>query len=206
MTIKITGALKSTCTQRVVTVLHELGLEFELDQPTNFASLKSPEYLRDKHPFGRIPVLNEDGYQIFESRAIIRYLVSKQKSSLAPTDPQKLGILEQFLSIEYSYFNPPFSSLVDEKVFKPLFGRGDPDPVKVVELTKKADDVLDVYEKLLVGKDYLTGEYSIADIIHLPYLHYAIQVDYDLGDRPNVKRWWKNISEKPSWKKVITQG
>ncbi|CAG8574127.1 2993_t:CDS:2 [Ambispora leptoticha] len=202
MTIKITGNLKSTCTLRIITIINELGLEFELEQP-EWTTMKSPEYLRDKHPFGKIPVLHEDGYQIFESRAIVRYLVAKHKSSLAPTDPQKLGVLEQFLSVEYSYFDPAFSSWVAEKVFKPAFGRGQPDPVKLEELTKKADSVLDVYEKLLVGKDYLTGEYSIADIVHLPYFSYAINNGYDMGDRPNVKRWWTNISEKPAWKKAI---
>ncbi|CAG8623077.1 13828_t:CDS:2 [Ambispora leptoticha] len=202
MLIKITGHPKSTCTQRVIAILNELGLEFEIEQP-EWATQKSPEYLRDKHPFGKIPVLHEDGYQIFESRAIVRYLAAKHKPSLVPADLQKLGVLEQFLSIEYSYFDPPFSAWVFEKIIKPIFGHGQTDPVKLEELTKKVDSVLDVYEKLLVGKDYLTGEYSIADIAHLPCLSYVINNGYDLGDRPNVKRWWTNISEKPAWKKSI---
>ncbi|KAG9305459.1 hypothetical protein G9A89_021177 [Geosiphon pyriformis] len=208
MTIKVTGSAGSTCTLRVITVLYELNLPYELEVP-NWADLKSEEYLKTKQPFGRIPVLNDDGFQIFESRAIVRYLAQKYQSAagitLVPTDFHKLGLLEQFLSIEHSYFDTVFSPYVYETTFKKFKGLGEPDPAKVAEFQKKGDEVLDVYEKLLEGKDYLIGEYTIADLIHLPYFQFALNSGYKIGDRPNVQRWWKNISERPTWKKALAQ-
>ena len=55
------------------------------------------------------------------------------------------------------------------------------------------------------GKDYLAGEFSLADILHVPFTQLAILCGHDFWNdpkRPNVARWWKNISERPCCKKI----
>ncbi|RIA83115.1 glutathione S-transferase [Glomus cerebriforme] len=213
MTIQIIGFAKSTCTLKVIATLKELGIPYEITPPATFADIKTPEYLATKHPFGKIPVLIDDGFQLYESRAITRYLVNKYQGTknstvLIPSDVQKAALVEQFISVEISYYNGPVTKLVAQEVFTKFRG-GSPDPEIVKEAREEINKVLDVYEKLLEGKDYLTGEFSLADLHHYPYTYYSITSGHgDLWNdskRPNVARWWKNISERESWKEVVAE-
>ncbi|GBB89343.1 hypothetical protein RclHR1_01600015 [Rhizophagus clarus] len=201
----------STCTLRVLATLKELEVPYEITPPSDFSEIKTPEYLATKHPFGKIPVLFEDGFKVYESRAIVRYLVNKYQGTknstvLIPSDVQKAALVEQFISVETSYYDGPVSKLVAQEVFTKFHGKT-PDPEIVKEAREEIGKVLDIYEKLLEGKDYLTGEFSLADISHYPYTYYSFTSGHgDLWEnRPNVARWWKNISERIAWKNTIAE-
>ncbi|EXX77120.1 hypothetical protein RirG_026760 [Rhizophagus irregularis DAOM 197198w] len=99
-----------------------------------------------------------------------------------------------------------FGKLVGQLIFAKRRGN-EPDLKIVNEAREELEKVLDVYEKLLEGKDYLTGEFSLADLLHIPLTNYAIKAgENDLwSKRPNVSRWWKNISERESWKNVLNE-
>ncbi|GBB83260.1 hypothetical protein RclHR1_01000016 [Rhizophagus clarus] len=212
MTITVYGYSGSTYSLVLLHILKELGLSYELVQPSSFEEIKTPEYLATKHPFGRVPSLTDDGFRIYESRAIARYLINKYQGTktstvLIPSDVQKAALVEQFISVEISYYTPPISKLVVQLVMMKRFGK-EPDLKIVNEAREELDKVLDVYEKLLEGKDYLTGEFSLADLLHIPYTFYAINSagEGDLwSKRPNVSRWWKNISERECWKDLVTE-
>ncbi|CAE6439870.1 unnamed protein product [Rhizoctonia solani] len=111
MVVTIYGLNGSTCTKRVLMTCHELGVKYELNKIDLFkAEHKAPEYIANLQPFGAVPVLiDEDGTQLFESRAIARYLVAKygKDSTLmpSPSDPRAYGLFEQAASIEYSTFD-----------------------------------------------------------------------------------------------------
>lgn len=134
-------------------------------------------------PFGQIPVLEDDGFFVYEvsedvmfcqlpvahlspssigyqSRAICQYLCDKagaKSESIFPKDPKKRAIVQQMISVEISNFTSGVSALVFETVFKKYKGLGDADPAKVEEHRKKASDCLDVYEKILKDKQYVCG-------------------------------------------------
>jgi glutathione S-transferase len=124
MAIIIHGSSTSTCSQRVLTTCLELGIPYKL-RVIDFAAEehKSEAFLK-LQPWGKVPVLEDDGVFIFESRAICKYLVAKhaaeKKSFLMPdtNDLKAYGLFEQGCSIELSYFNSPVESLAYEKIFK----------------------------------------------------------------------------------------
>ena len=123
MAITVHGAAVSTCSQRVLTTLLELGLPYTL-RTLNFATAehKSESFLK-LQPFGKVPVLEDDGFFVFESRAICKYLVAKygkQGNTLLPAekDFKAYGLFEQAASIEHFYFNGPAEGLAYEKIFK----------------------------------------------------------------------------------------
>jgi glutathione S-transferase len=136
---------------------------------------------------------------------INKYQGTKSSVVLIPSDVQKAALVEQFISVETSYYDEPLVKLIKELVVKKYHG-DEPDPKIVDEARVELGKVLDVYEKLLEGKDYLTGEFSLADIIHMPFTFVAFNAGE--GDswnkRPNVSRWWKNISERECWKEIVT--
>ncbi|CAB4439712.1 unnamed protein product [Rhizophagus irregularis] len=211
MTITVIGAPASPFSLILIYVLKELGLSFE-NVPTTHEDIKTPEYLATKHPFGRSPVLNDDGFQVYESRAIARYLASKYQGTktstiLIPSDVQKAALVEQFISVEISYYFPPLFKLLTQLIAVRRQGN-EPDLKIVEEAREELGKTLDVYEKLLEGKDYLTGEFSLADIIHLPLTYYAINSagEGDLWNkRPNVSKWLKNLNERESWKNIVDE-
>lgn len=68
------------------------------------------------------------------------------------------------------------------------------------------EKVLDVYEERLETNKYLAGDsISLADLSHMPYTAVLWPAGYSslVEDRPNVRRWWKDLSSRASWNKVI---
>ncbi|KAF5639345.1 glutathione S-transferase [Fusarium sp. NRRL 52700] len=124
-----------------------------------------PNYVQEFHPFGRIPVLDDGGTRLFESRAICEYLVAKYglNSPLHRRAEQsftELATHEQAASVEYSYFDPTVKTLAYEKIFKGFMGHGDPDRATVERLETELAKVLDHYEKVLSHREYLAGNVS----------------------------------------------
>ncbi|CAF3532860.1 unnamed protein product [Adineta steineri] len=209
--ITLYGLSISTCTQRVIAALTEKGLSFKL-MSIDFASgeHKSKNYLEEKNPFGVIPVLiDENGFKVYESRAICRYLETQYKgkgAELIPTkDAKAQGLFEQAASTEISYFDPYASGIVFERAFKKMKGQGEADETKVAEYKKQLNTNLDVYEKILSKQPYLAGEtFTLADLFHLPYGAWLVKLGEGnlFESRPHVKQWWDKITARVSWKTV----
>jgi glutathione S-transferase len=137
-----------------------------------------------------------------------KYQGTKNSTILIPADKQKAALVEQFISVESNNFKDPITKIILEIIIKPFYGAA-PDEGVIKESREKMNNVLDIYEKLLEGKNYIAGEFSLADILHCPFMQYGIKAGHgDLWNdpkRPNVARWWKNISERESWKNTVAE-
>jgi len=122
-----------------------------------------------------------------------------------PSDAQKAALVDQFISVENSYFNDPLIKLIRETYAKFMGGTTNPKIVK--EACEEISNVFYIYEKLLEGKDYLAGEFSLADIVHCSAMQYIVHTGQDdlFAKRPNISRWWKNISERECWKTTVAE-
>ncbi|TRM64614.1 thioredoxin-like protein [Schizophyllum amplum] len=197
------GHPMSTCTRRVGIILMEKKIPFKfvlVDLPKG--DHKKPEYLA-KQPFGQVPYLDDDGFIVYESRAICRYLCDKfpqQGTSLVPTGLKAKAMFEQAVSIEGSNFDPLVSGAAAEKVFKPMKGLKGNDDLAAA-LLSTLDKKLEAYEVILSKQKYLGGdEITLADLFHLPYGSILPMMGFKgLEEKPNVARWWKDISSRESW-------
>ncbi|QRV78843.1 glutathione S-transferase [Ceratobasidium sp. AG-Ba] len=205
--IKIHGHVMSTCTRRVATVCNELGLKYEIvTVDITKGANKAPDYTESMHPFGLVPVLEDtDGTKIYESRAIARYLVVKygKDSGLIPptSDVKAYGLFEQAASIEYSAFDPFAGGLARERIYYPMIGAPTTEVLaNHYETTLKAK--FEGYDRILAKQKYLAGEHiTLADLFHLPYGSWLDRIDPGLiGSKPNLKRWWNDVSSRESWK------
>ncbi|KAG2394154.1 hypothetical protein C9374_003918 [Naegleria lovaniensis] len=213
MALKLYGHYFSSNVQRVVVVLKEKNLDFEL-LPVDMMNgeHKSEAYL-SKQPFGVIPVLDDDGFLVYESRAICRYLEAKFKDRGTPLIPstediQAFGLFEQGASIETSYFDPTVHGLAMELFFKKMFHLGDTDPERVKILSQKLVTYLDAYERILSKQEYIGGNaLTLADLFHLPVgrslFHPQVNMAHVMMERPHVKAWWEKISSRESWKQTV---
>jgi len=206
MSIKLHGLSLSTCTRRVAVIAKERSVPYELI-PVNLqtAEHKQPAHLAHQ-PFGQVPYLTlDDGFELFESRAIGRYVATLGSGpELIPTEPKARAKFEQAASVEYAQFEPIASGILVEKVFKQFRGLT-ANEERVKELVPQLEAKLDGYEAILSKQKYLAGdEVTLADLFHLPHCNLVFeQLGYGgLDKRPNVQRWWKDISSRPSWQAV----
>ncbi|TFK88859.1 glutathione S-transferase [Polyporus arcularius HHB13444] len=209
MVLKLHGAQEATCTKRVLTVLEELNVPYELvvvDYATD--AHKSPAF-RAVQPFGQFPYLDDDGFTLYESRAIARYLALKYGGIGTlipdPADLAKTALFEQAASVEQSNFDAFAVPLAYENIRKPRIGQ-QTDKAAVERLTAALEAKLAVYDTILGRSKYLAGdELTLADLFHLPYGSNLAKQNIDFLESPkypNVARWWKDISGRASWKKV----
>ncbi|KAH8798028.1 glutathione S-transferase [Flagelloscypha sp. PMI_526] len=209
MVLKLYAFAHSTCGKRVATVLHEKAVPFEfISVDTMKGEHKTPEFLKNQ-PFGQVPYIDDDGFILYESRAITRYICEKypsQGTQLIPAGLKEKALFEQAASNETFNFDPFCSAAVSEAVFKPMIGRGEPDKAIVEGLVEKLSAKLDAYDKILSAQKYLAGnELTLADLAHLPYGTLLGVAGYDVltsDAKPNVARWWKDLQARPSWQAV----
>ena len=198
--MKIYGHPVSTCTRKVLMTLHETNTPFEL-QVIDFAvgAHKQPAHLAHQ-PFGQVPALDDNGFEMYESRAMARYIDGKAGGALTPKDAQARAIMEQWISIETSNFAPHAMKFIYHSVFK---------REQTPEVLKSAGAALDlaygVMERQLTKLPFLAGnDLTLADICFAPYLEYLTLTPAagKLADYPHVAAWWAAVSERPAWRKT----
>ncbi|XP_047336783.1 glutathione S-transferase F9-like [Impatiens glandulifera] len=208
MVVKVYGPAYA-CPKRVMVCLAEKEIPYET-VPIDLVKLenRNPKYLQ-LQPFGSVPVIQDGDFTLFESRAIIRYYSEKYKSQgtdLLGKTIEERGIVEQWLEVEAHNFNPPIYNMTLHIMFSSALGF--PADEKLIEESEmKLGKVLDVYEERLGKTKYLGGDFfSLADLSHLPFTEYLVGPmgkGYMIKDRKNVSAWWDDISNRPSWKKVL---
>lgn len=203
--MKVYGHPMSTCTRKVLTVLAEKGHEAEFV----LVDLMKGEHKRDEHvmrqPFGVVPALEDDGFWLYESRAMVRYLDEKLSGpKLMPSDAKERALAEQWISVEYSYFTPAAMKIIYQMLFTRM-GGGTPDMSIVEKGRAETARALDVAEKTLVKQEFFGGKhFSLADVSWMPYVQYlfASEAGDLITSRDGVRAWWERVSTRPSWKKV----
>jgi glutathione S-transferase len=203
MVLKLYGSPLSSCTRRVAIVLKEKEVPYELIT-INFAKgeHKSAEY-REKQPFGQVPYIDDDGFILFESRAICRYIEAKypkQGTSLIPTELKANARFEQAASIETADFEPSAVGISWEKAFKPYLGLKT-DEARTQEHIEKLNGKLDAYEAILSKQKYLAGdEITMADLFHMTHGVIVKQFSPEsFSSRPHVAKWFESLEARPSW-------
>lgn len=107
-------------------LLPQSGAEFDLHRvDLQKGEHKQPEHLA-RQPFGKIPAIEDDGFQLYESRAIARYLnETRGGSKLVPSDPRERALMEQWISLEQGTISPEFWPILRPRVFGPLVSEKD---------------------------------------------------------------------------------
>lgn len=203
--MKLYGNPMSTCTRKVLFLLAEKNAKFDFEVlDFGKGEHKSPDHVA-RQPFGQVPALDDDGFELFESRAMLRYLDERLEGpSFTPKDLKKRALMEQWISVETSNFTVPAMKIIYQRIFHPM--RGLPVDAAAVEEGRTAlGRCLDIMETQLGKTKYVAGdELTLADIGYLPYIEYIFAGgDGDLvTSRPHVSRWWTELSSRPSWQKA----
>ena len=187
---------------RIVWLLEELELEYNINKMAfNPKDLKSDEH-RARHPLGRVPVLDDGDVRIYESGAIVEYVIERHKNGgLKPevSDPLYPEYLQWFHYCE-GMVMPPVNTIVVQTLLLPPDRRDETVLGQAQRLLAKA---LEPVDESLAGRDYLIGAFSGADVM----LGHACFMSNRLGcvsdEMANLKGYVERISERPAFKIAI---
>jgi glutathione S-transferase len=196
--IKLYGNPFSTCTRKVLTTLAETKTPYEF----TVVDFAKGEHKQQPHlsrqPFGQVPAIDDNGFALYESRAICRYLSEKADSALTPRNPQQRAKMEQWLSVETSNFTPHAMKFVYNYIFKR------PQEAAVLESANaNLDSCLKILSEALSENAYFVGDqFTLADVAFMPYVEYLMGTPAaaTLEKHPAFIAWWSRVSERPSWK------
>ncbi|KAF8875498.1 glutathione S-transferase [Infundibulicybe gibba] len=213
MVLKLHGVpFQSSPSGLVALVLSEKKVPFEF-VPVDIqgGEHRTPEY-RTRNPFSQIPYIDDDGFILYESRAICRYIsmkYGKQGASLLPPaeDVKAIALFEQAAAVEGTTFSPPLAGVMNEMIYKKFRGLA-PDQAKYDEYIATLSAKLDVYDEILGKQRYLTGEeITLVDLFHLPGGLALERIGSDImTQKPNVARWFKDLSSRESWQAMLKDG
>jgi glutathione S-transferase len=199
--IKLYGSPLSTCTRKVLMTLGETSTPYEMNVIDFATGAHKKEPHISRQPFGRIPAIDDDGFEMFESRAIARYLAEKTKSALIPSDIHARAKMEQWISIETSELAPHAMKFVYEHTFKRKQEQAVLDSAASALKT-----TLKVMNDQLAKTPFISGDsFTIADIGYMPYLEYVMASPAKDLVTPfeRVVAWWNTLRARPTWQKVI---
>jgi glutathione S-transferase len=157
-----------------------------------------------RHPFGKVPTIEHDGFALYETGAIVRYIDRVFPGpALQPQDPRQAARMDQILSIIDSYgYGAIIGQLAWQRLVVPMTG-GTPDDAVVTAALPRVKLVLGEFERLAAGGPHLVGGSapSRADVYHGPILAYMTgtpEAASLLADKPKLQAWWKGYSETPA--------
>ncbi|CAN5720540.1 glutathione S-transferase family protein [soil metagenome] len=200
--MKLYGHPLSSCTRKALLVAAEnhTTLDFVLVD-LMVGAHHAPEYLA-RHPFGRIPMLEDGDFLLYESRAIAKYLDAVLPGpSLIPTSPRARARMEQWLSCDQSYVAPFTSSLAHQHVVRPHQGL----PIDRAAITTGEEALaraFSIFDKHLAESTYLAGDaLSLADCSLAPYVASMrmLKATHLLESTPHLRRWWQTVSARAGW-------
>ncbi|OAA77687.1 Glutathione S-transferase, protein [Akanthomyces lecanii RCEF 1005] len=203
------GARGSTNTDRVRLTLAEGGFtDYELVLLNlQRGEQKSGEHMK-RHPWGKIPaVVFPDGFTLYESRAICKYLSRKYAIPLLPpaSDVEATALFEQAECLEMAYFAESAGAIAFEKFAKKFMGLPADDAV-VAKALGSVETFFAVADGFLRERDYMAGDvFTVVDIYYIPLVQRLVACGY--GDvflsHTAVKTWWERCINRPAIQQLL---
>ena len=188
---------------RIVWLFEELGLPYEMNKMSfHPKDLKSDEH-RARHPLGRVPVLEDGDISIYESGAIVDYVLERHKNGgLKPAvDDARFPAYLQWYHYCEGMVMPPINTIVVQTILLPPERR---DETALEQAKKLLTRALLPVNEALAGKDYLIGEFSAADIMLGHSCFMANRLGCVSDDMTNLKAYVERIAARPAFQTAIT--
>lgn len=197
--IRVWGRTNSINVQKVLWTLAELGIAFErVDAGLQFGVVGTPEY-RAMNPNALVPTIDDDGFILWESNVIVRYLATRYAmGGLCPADLQERFSVERWMDWQatalYAALAPAFLGLIRKA---PQFSA----PETIAAATAKTGQCLAILDAHLDGRDFVGGErFTMGDIPvgATACRWYAMPVARE--SHPHVERWLARLKQRPAFR------
>lgn len=196
--VKIIGIPLSQNVRKPLAVAKHLGIEVE-----NPPLAPNDPAFKDVHAAGRIPVMDDNGFRICESNAIMIYLCSKTENDLYPEDSKTRALVNQYLFWDVAHWTPAYQPIQFQRLVKSLLGLGDSDEAIVAEALEKFAREAGYLNGALEDRDWLAGDGpTLADFAAGAGLTHAAAMRLPLEDYPNIRAWNERVTNLEGFKKT----
>lgn len=200
--VRILGRNNSINVQKVMWCAAELGVSVErMDVGGAFGGNDTPEYLA-KNPNGKIPVLEDGEFILWESNSIVRYLAETHGAApWYPDDIQTRAEANQWMDWYLTCLHPPMTV-----IFWSLIRTApeDRDMAKVEKATADAAALFRILDDRLTTRDFITGTEPCMGDIPIGCAAYRwFTMDVARPDLPNLKAWYDRLKSRPAFQEHV---
>jgi glutathione S-transferase len=184
--------------------VHQLGADVELvliDLARRAQT--APSFVR-MNPNGKVPVLEDEGFLLWESHAIMQYLCDVTPGqTLYPQEARARADVNRWLFWCSHHFAPAVGTLNWERFVKKITGRGEPDPAEEQRGETLVRDLVRILDGHLAGKEWIAqGRLTLADLSIASPLMAAVPARLPLDGRPHLAAWLDRVQALDAWKKT----
>lgn len=200
--LEVWGRVNSLNVQKVLLCLAELGVAYQRkDAGLQFGIVDTPDY-QALNPNSRVPTLEDDGFVLWESNVIVRYLCAKHASrGLWPADVRARADAERWMDWQQTTFNPGMNPVFIGLVRAP----GSLDDKAIDKGRLETERNVAILETRLAQHRYISGDaFGMADLVLAPPLHRWLNLPITRASRPAIEQWYAQLMERPSARKFLT--
>jgi len=180
--------------------IEELGLPYEReDAGMQFGVVNTPEY-RKMNPNGLVPTMDEDGFILWESHSIVRYLAAKHgKGVLQPMEEHARAIANQWMDWAFS-----FQGSVRDAFWNLIRTPADKRDLKAVEASRlKSGEMARILDAALADRMYVAGAFSMGDIPIGCEVQRWLRLPMERPRLPNLEAWFERLGARTAFKKIV---
>lgn len=200
--LSIWGRCNSVNVQKVLWCCEEMHLAYDrIDAGGSFGVVNTPQY-RALNPNGLVPTIEDDGFVLWESNAIVRYLAAKHAvGALWPIDLHIRAEADCWMDWENTTLWPALRPLFLGLVRKAPDER---DPRALDEAQQRTAEALCVAENRLATRAYLTGDrFTMGDIPLGCAIWRWMMLPIERPPLPNVQRWFDGLTRRSAYEKIV---
>lgn len=202
MTLKIYHSPLSGPANKVRMCANELQIDYEpIALNMREAEHKRPEFIA-LNPFGKVPAIDDDGFYLFESNAIMKYLCRKHGSGLYPDDLQSQAFVDQWCDFAASLLAPAYSRVVFNRIFAPMSGARVSEESLADGLRFVANYLPVIDERLAISRFIAGQKMTIADLAILAVLDPSEACGIELSEFKPLYKWREKLRAKPFYRAV----
>lgn len=197
--LKIYGHPRSGPSNKVRYTCEYLELDYEWTEIDLQAGEGRTEEYQNIHPAGKVPAMEDEGFVLFESRAICSYLCDRENSDLYPDGLKERAIVDQWMDFTVQHVYRAVTKVVYNRVFAPEMGR-EVDERSLEEGLKWLDRFFPIVEDRLSDYTNLAGDrLSLADFTLLSTTDYTNIGEIDLSKYSALSAWKERMEEQLFW-------
>ena len=199
--LKLWGRTNSVNVKKALWCLGELGIPYErVDAGMQFGVVNTPEY-RKMNPNGRVPTIEDDGFVLWESHTIVRYLCAKHSmGKLCPSDLRMRADAERWMDWAFS-----FQSAMRDVFWGLIRTPPEKRDQKAIDAGVKASDELaGMLDGVLADRPYVAGaQFTMGDIPIGCEVQRYLRVPIDRPKRPHLEAWFERLRQRPPFMKHV---
>ncbi|MFC3126300.1 glutathione S-transferase family protein [Pseudoroseomonas globiformis] len=200
----IWGRTNSSNVMKLLWFCAEAGIPYERRDAGGTFGLVGDDAYKAMNPMSLVPVLQEaDGWALWESNTILRYLAAVQAGTAAalyPAEPRRRAGIERWMDWQLAHLTPPMTTIFFTHVRIPEAERDWPATTAALE---KATGLWRLLDRQLAGRQHVEGDFSLADIAIGIFVHRWFALPVERPELAHLRAWYDRLLARPHYSRIV---